>query len=454
MTTATDIHQLSAAQAAARIASKELSPVELVEALIARIEALDPRLKAWATVTADIARARAKEAEAEILKSGPRSPVHGVPYGLKDIIDTAGVLTEAGSKVYAGRVPDTDAHVTALLNGAGGILLGKTVTTEFADGHPPATVNPWNAAHTPAGSSSGSGVSVASRMVPAALGTQTVGSVLRPAAYNGIVGFKPTFGRISCAGVIPMSWSCDHIGILVRTVEDAALFLGVLAGADPSDPNSVDRPVPDYVAALRRSEAAPRIGFVRTYFLDETEEELRVDTERVAQQLAARGADVGDADPGIDFAKGYLAHRVVQQSEMAVFHEPMYRGHEDDYLPITREYIDAGFEHSAMDFVRANRMRHDMRERALATLESVDVLMMPTASGPSPRELSRTGDTRFQSPWSFTGLPSITLPTGLASNGMPLAVQLVGRPFEEEGLLAAAQWVERALDVHLMPPVD
>jgi aspartyl-tRNA(Asn)/glutamyl-tRNA(Gln) amidotransferase subunit A len=453
MTTATDLHQLSAAQAAARIARKEFSPVELVEALITRIGALDPRLKAWATVTGDIARAQAKQAEAEILKTGPRSPIHGIPYGLKDIIDTAGVLTEAGSKVYAGRVPDTDSHVNALLSAAGGILLGKTVTTEFADGHPPATVNPWNAEHTPAGSSSGSGVAVASRMVPAALGTQTVGSVLRPAAYNGVVGFKPTFGRISCAGVVPMSWSCDHVGILVRTVEDAALFLGVLAGSDSDDPNSADRPVPDYLAALGQSAAAPRIGFVRTYFLDEAEDETRADVERVAQQLATAGANVAAADPGIDFVKGYLAHRVIQQSEMAVFHEPMYRGHEDDYLPITREYIDAGFGHSATDFVRANRIRHDMRERALAALAHVDVLMMPTASGPSPRDLSRTGDTRYQSPWSFTGLPSITLPTGLSSKGLPMAVQLVGRPFEEESLLAAAQWVERTLGVELSPPV-
>ena len=453
MTTTTNLHELSVADAAKRIASKEVSPVELIDALLSRVEALDPILKAFATVTADVARAQAKAAESEIVKSGPRSAIHGVPYGLKDIIDTAGILTEAGSKVYAGRIPDANAHVVDLLDAAGAILLGKTVTTEFADGHPSPSVNPWNAEHTPAGSSSGSGVAVAARLLPAGLGTQTVGSVLRPAAYNGVVGFKPTFGRIGRTGVIPMSWSCDHVGILVRTVEDAALFLNALAGYDPNDDGSVDLATPDFVAGLGRSDAAPRIGFARAYFLDESEEVTRADVLRVAGALGEAGATVEDVEMDIDFADGYRAHRVVQQAEMAEWHDPLYKADPSLYQAVTIEYIESGHKHSAIDFVRANGIRQQMRDAAMAAMANYDVLMMPTASGPAPHEVKRTGDTRFQSPWSFTGLPSISLPTGLAPNGLPTAVQLVGKRFDEAGLLAAAQWVERTLGVGQAPPV-
>ena len=448
----TDLHELGVAEAGERIAARDISPVELVEALLARIDALDPRLEAWETVTGERALAAARAAEAEIARTGARSKAHGVPYGLKDIIDTAGIPTEAGSKVYAGRVPDADAHVVTMLDRAGAILLGKTVTTEFADGHPARSKNPWNPAHTPAGSSTGSGVAVAARTVPAALGTQTVGSVLRPAAYNGVVGFKPSFGRIGRTGVIPMSWSCDHVGLLVRSVRDAAVMLQVMSGHDPNDSGSADLPVPDFPAALDAARP-PRLALLRGYFLDEADAETRGAVEDAAQRLAAAGADVRDADPGIDFAYGYTAHRTVQQSEMAEWHEPLYRGHEQDYLPRTREYLDAGFAYTSVEFVRAENYRAVMRDRALAVLADCDALMMPTASSPAPRELSNTGDTRFQSPWSFTGLPSIAIPIGLAANGLPLSLQFVGGRFGEEGLLAAAHWAEQTLGVRLAPPL-
>ncbi len=453
MTTTTGLHELSVAEAAERIATKELSPVELIDALLARIEALDPKLKAFVTVTAELARKQAQAAERDIMRSGPRSAIHGVPYGLKDIIDTAGIPTEAGSKVFAGRVPDTNAHVVDLLEGAGAVLLGKTVTTEFADGHPSPSVNPWNAEHTPAGSSAGSSVAVAARLLPAALGTQTVGSVLRPAAYTGVVGFKPTFGRIGRTGVIPHSLSCDHVGILVRTVKDAALFLSALAGYDPDDDGSLELEAPDFVAALDQLQGAPRIGFARAYFLDESEEVTRADVLRVAGLLGEAGATVEDVDIGIDFADGYRAHTVVQRAELAEWHEPLYKANPSLYQATTIENIEDGYRHSAIDFVRANGVRQQMRDAATAAMAPYDVLMMPTASGPAPHDITRTGDTRFQSPWSFTGLPSITLPTGLAPNGLPTAVQLVGKRFDEGRLLAAAQWVERTLAVQQAPPV-
>lgn len=449
-----NLHQLTATQSAALIGKKEISPVELVDALLDRIQTYDSKLKSFATVTGEVARKQAQEAEREIVQSGPKSPMHGIPYGLKDIIDTAGILTEAGSKVYEGRVPEKDAHVVQLFNNAGAIMMGKTVTTEFAGGHPSKSVNPWNPEYTPAGSSSGSGVAVAARFIPAALGTQTVGSVLRPAAYNGVIGFKPSFGRIGRTGVIPMSWSCDHVGILVRSVDDAALVLNTLAGYDPSDDGSINKVPPNFSAEINQISSTPKIAFIKTYFLDESEDITRQDVLRVAELLANAGATVEEVDPGIDFADGYNAHRIVQQAEMAEWHQPLYDATPDLYQAITLEYMKNGRGFSAIEFIRANNVREKMRDAVLKILETFDVLMMPTASGPATLGLLNTGDTRFQSPWSFTGLPSIALPTGLTPSGLPTSVQLVGSKMGEVGLLAAAQWVEKSMNVSIEPELS
>ncbi|MDP6549508.1 MAG: amidase, partial [Dehalococcoidia bacterium] len=241
-----ELHELSAGEAASLIRGRELSPVDLMESLLRRIDTLEPQLKAWVYLDRDAALADAAQKAAQ-LDGGTVGPLHGVPIGLKDIYYTAGIPTTACSKVYAGFVPEHDATTVALLKGAGAIVLGKTVTTEFACLDPSPTLNPWNPAHTPGGSSSGSAVAVAARMCPAALGSQTVGSVLRPASYNGVVGFKPTYGRVSCHGVIPVSWDLDTIGWMARTVEDAALLLQVMAGPDPRDPGTSQRTVPDYL---------------------------------------------------------------------------------------------------------------------------------------------------------------------------------------------------------------
>ena len=240
-----ELHELTVAESAARIARRQLSPVELMEALLERASALEPSLSIWVTLDADAALEAARESERELGSSGPLGPLHGVPVGIKDIYYTAGLKTTACSPILAEFVPDYDAASVALLKGAGAIVMGKTVTTQFACGDPPPTRNPWDAAHTPGGSSSGSAVGVAARTFPAALGSQTAGSVLRPASYNGVVGLKPTFGRISRYGVIPVAWSLDTMGSFTRTVEDAALMLSVLAGHDPRDRSSSTRPVPE-----------------------------------------------------------------------------------------------------------------------------------------------------------------------------------------------------------------
>ncbi len=441
-------YELSLAEAASAVAARRLSSLELTESLLARIAALEPTLQAWATLLPEQALDAARQADAG---SAPTGPLAGVPYGAKDIFDTAGIRTAAGSKIWADRVPNADAAPITLARNAGAILLGKLHTTEFADGDPAPSFNPWNPEHTPGGSSAGSGVAVAARMIPWAFGSQTVGSVLRPAAYNGVVGLKPTFGRISRLGVIPMAASFDHVGVLVRTVEDAALLLSALAGHDPNDPCSADAPVHDYIAAARGSDAPPRLGLMRGWFYEESDAETRLLTEEAAQKLAHAGALIEEVDPGIDFARSYNAHRTMQESEMAVWHAPLYEGNERLYGPKITVYLQNGYAHTARDYVAAAGYRREAQSLAGKALESVDALLTPTASGPAPKDRAQTGDTRFQSPWSFTGFPSISLPIGLSSDGLPLGVQLACAPFNEAKLLRVAAWAERVLDVRLAP---
>lgn len=445
-------YELSLTQASEAIRAKQLSPVELLESCLARAAALDPQLTAWALLTPEVAMAAAREAEREITQDGPKSPLHGIPYGAKDIFDTGGIRTAAGSKIWADRVPDEDSAPVAIVKRAGAVLMGKTHTTEFAAGDPAPSKNPWNAAHTAGGSSTGSGVAVASRMVPWAFGSQTVGSVLRPAAYNGVVGLKPTFGRVSRLGVIPHAQSFDHVGVLARSVADTAALLSVLAGYDLADPDCVDRPVDDYLGAVAAA-TAPRIGLVRGWFSDESDAEMRLMIEDVAQQLAKAGADVIEISPDIDFARAYEAHRVMQQTEIAHFHEPMFTEAEALYGPKVADYIRLGFGYTATQYVTAMNYRRAVVASAASSLEGVDVLLMPTASGPAPDDLTATGDTRFQSAWSFTGFPSISIPVGLAGNGLPLGAQMAAAPFQEGRLLAAAHWAEQTLGVELTPPV-
>ena len=445
-------YELSLIEAADAIRSKMLSPVELLESCLSRIEALDPKLVAWATLTPELALESARQAEHEIVKSGPKSLLHGIPYGAKDIFDTAGIRTAAGSRVWADRVPDRDSSPVAIVKRAGAVLMGKTHTTEFAAGDPAPSKNPWNVEHTAGGSSTGSGVAVASRMVPWAFGSQTVGSVLRPAAYNGVVGFKPTFGRISRLGVIPHAQSFDHVGVLARSVADAATLLSVLAGYDAADPDCVLAPIDDYVSAIRTA-SPPRIGLIRGWFLQESSAEMRLAMEEVSQKLARAGATIIEVDLGIDFGYGYEAHRTMQQAEIGHFHAPMFKNHEDEYGPKVADYIRKGFEYKATDYVTAMNYRRTMQNLSRSALSGVDVLLTPTVSGPAPRDLTQTGDTRFQSAWSFTGFPSITIPVGLSGDGLPLGAQFACGPFHEARLLSAAHWAEQALGVQLTPPI-
>ncbi len=445
-------YELSVVDAAAQIREGSLSPVALAESLLARVDALDADLQAWVTIDREAVLNTARQREAEVRQGGPLGLIHGVPVGLKDIFYTAGMLTACGSRVYADFVPDFDATSVAKIKAAGGIVLGKAVTTEFATSDPSPTHNPWNLEHTPGGSSSGSSAAVAARMVPAALGSQTGGSTCRPAAYNGIVGLKPTYGRISRYGVVPVSWSLDHVGILTRTVADAALMLAVLSGEDDNDPGSLRHPVPDFSAQMAETNRPPRIGLVRQYYQDYATPEIWAHTESVANTLAEAGADVVELPLPESFAQVHSFQRIVMNVDCAGFHEANHRLRAADYGPRVRAGIEMGLIIPPATYLKAQRLRRQFRADMGEMAARVDVVMTPATPAPAPKDLNTTGDAAFQVPWTAAGLPTVTVPTGLSDLGMPMAVQF-GGPWAEEGrVLGAAQWCERVAGLNQGPP--
>lgn len=447
------LHKLTVFEASARIAEGSLSPVALSEAYLSQIERLEPSLKAWVTIDKTAVMEAAGELDQELRTKGPRSPLHGIPVGIKDIYYTAGMKTTCCSKVYADFVPSYDATSVSRLKEAGAIILGKAVTTEFAHSDPPPTVNPWNAAHTPGGSSCGSAVAVATRMCPAATGSQTGGSILRPSSYAGTVGLKPTFGRISMYGVASLSWSMDTIGPLVNCVDDAALMLQAMAGHDPLDSRSSTEPVPDYRRALDEMHKPPRIGIVKDFFFSNSVPEVQKHTEGAVQLLAEAGAQVEEVSLPASFATALDAHAIVVNVECAAFHEEMFRTRADDYGPKLRETIEVGLLIPATYYVQAQRLRRTYRREMDAIARQWDVLLTPTTHMAAPRDLSTTGNPWLQSPWTTCGLPTITIPSGLSeSSGLPLGIQMVASSFAEGRLLAAARWCEKVLGVHLEPP--
>ena len=445
-------HELTVSQAAKEIKDNNLSPVDLAQALLERIEATDETLKAWVTIDREEVLTTAKQLEEEAQKGETRGLLHGVPVGLKDIFYTAGMKTAAGSKVYADFVPDFDATSVAKIKEAGGIILGKAVTTEFATSDPSPTYNPWNLEHTPGGSSSGSSVAVATKTVGAALGSQTGGSTCRPAAYNGIVGLKATYGRIRRYGGVPVSWSLDHVGILVRTVEDAALMLQVMSGEDVNDPGSSSEPVPDFLKQMAENNKPPRIGVVSQYYDEKSTAETWAHTQETVQKLKAAGAEIVELGLPDSFGSCHSAQRIVMNVECAAFHEQFHATQAEDYGPRIRSGMEMGMLVPATKYLQAMRLRRQLRQDMTQTVGQVDALLTPATPAPAPKDRNTTGDASFQVPWTSSGLPTVTLPSGLSQDGMPMAVQLGGLPFEEGKLLGAAKWCETALGVQLSPP--
>ena len=446
-----ELHELGVVESAEMIRNGALSAVELMEALLARCESLEGTLKVWVTLDRDAALAAARERDRELAIEGVRGPLHGVPVGIKDIYFTRGVLTTSGSTIYADFIPDYDATTVALLKRAGAIIMGKTVTTEFACGDPSPTISPWNAAHTPGGSSSGSAVGAAVGMFPAALGSQTGGSIVRPSSYNGIVGLKPTFGRVSRYGVYPVAESLDTMGPMTRSVADAALMLNALAGHDINDPDSSERPTADYLQAARSQGKLPILGLVPQFFTEQCDDETRANAESVVATLEEAGALVEEITLPTDFQEVLKAQRTLMSVEGAQVHESNFAAQPDDYSANVRGVIEQGFATSALTYLKAKHLQREFRRDVHVALRGYDALLMPTTPTPAPPSRETTGDPKFQSPWTFGGFPEITLPSGLSEDGLPLGVQLVAGHFDEAGLLAVAAWCEKVMEVQLTP---
>jgi len=415
-------------EAAERIRRGEVAAAALTEACLARIAKLEPGVLAWAHLDRDGALAVAHERDAEARAGRVRGPLHGVPIGIKDIFDVAGMPTTAGAKAFAHTRPTRDSGAVARLRAAGAVIIGKTHTTQFAFRDPSPARNPWDTTHTPGGSSSGSAVAVAARMVPCATGSQTVGSILRPAAYCGVVGLKGPHGLVPVDGAVPLAWSLDHIGPFARSVADAALVLAVMADAKV-EPARVE---------------APRLAVGRQLF-ERAEPDLRHHLEGVVERLAQAGARVTELTLPPSFGEIHAAGQVVLEVEAATYHQPAFAKHAADYGSGMREMLQIGLKRPATEYVAANRARLAFREAMIPLLEAHDALLSPTAPGPAPAGLGWTGDASLCAPWSSAGVPSISLPTGLNALGLPLALQLVQAPSGLERLLGVAAWCERVL---------
>jgi len=442
--------ELTIQKAARRMRAGELTAVKLVESCLERIHTGDATIRAWVEVYEKTALEEARRCDQEARQGHWRGPLHGIPVGIKDIIHVRGMWTRAGTPVYPAHVADEDAPVIARLRRAGAIFLGKTETTAFANNDPAITRNPWNPEHTPGGSSSGSAAAVADRMCPVALGTQTGGSLLRPAAYNGIVGFKATYGRISNEGVIPNSWSLDHVGVHTRSVADAAMLWSCLREAEP-------RPFARMPDAPRRSRpwapgSPPRLGYIRQFFESEASAEILGNLATVQGLFRAAGAEAVEValPPSFDFV--IPAWDAIKLAELYAYHRPLFEAHRDEYPPKLRKRLENGCNVPGHQYAEYLQHRILFQREMCAQLADVDAVFMPIASTTAPKGLASTGSSYFNRPWTVSGFPAMSLPTGLDKNGLPFGMQLAAQPYAEERLLDAAAWCERVLAFVARPP--
>jgi aspartyl-tRNA(Asn)/glutamyl-tRNA(Gln) amidotransferase subunit A len=429
----------------------ELTPLSLLETCLERINRYEERVRAWVSVQVDAARATAEERGVELRRGQWRGPLHGVPIGIKDIFDVFDWPTAGGSRLWAQSIARSDATVVTRLRQAGAVLLGKTVTTPYASFDPPPTRNPWNLSRTPGGSSSGSAAAVACGMCLGALGSQTGGSITRPASFCGVAGCKPTYGRVSVHGVMPLAWSMDHPGPMARSVRDLALMLQVIAGADPYDPGCSTRPVPDWTAALSGTLRTPRLGGLRGLFESKATEEMRRCMDDTVERLRMRGAVIADIAMPASFCEVVQRHRIVMAVEAAQFHQQRLQQHPQDYPPRIRDLLEEGLATPSVEYARTKAHQEQLRRDMLPCFDDVDALLSPATPGPAP-DAATTGDPVFNSPWSYLGFPTVSFPAGRSSDGLPLAIQVAGQPWSEGSLFAAAAWCEDALGIDLGEP--
>jgi aspartyl-tRNA(Asn)/glutamyl-tRNA(Gln) amidotransferase subunit A len=463
-----DLANLSIARAARALRAKELSPLELADGYLRRIAQLNPRVNAYVTVTAERAREDARRATDELATGNARGPLHGIPIAHKDLYETAGIRTTGGSKIHGNYVPNADCTVVRKLREAGTVLLGKLNTHEYAYGvttnnpHTGATHNPWDLARIPAGSSGGSGAAIAAGLATATTGTDTGGSIRMPASLCGVVGLKPTYGRVSKQGVLPLSYAFDHTGPITRTVEDAALMLNAIAGYDPADATSVRIPVADATAQLGKGVRGLRIGVPRAWFFERADDEVTAAVERALAELVRLGAEVRDVPiPGVGEAVGGLFGFVLAEAQE--IHADSLRARPSDFGADLQALLTSPAPGTAA-LMEGLRARDALTAAMRSALETVDVLVTPTTPIAAPRigeDSVRIGGAdesvlvamiRCTAPFNATHLPALSLPCGFTRAGLPIGLQIAGRPFDEATVLRAGHAYEQATEWHLRTP--
>ena len=458
-----DLAFLTIAEASALIQARQLSPVEYVEALIARTETFDPQLHAYVTPTFDLARQQAQQAEHAIMAGTYRGPLHGIPFALKDIYDTKGIRTSGHSKVCLHRIPEADATTTGKLYEAGAILMGKLATHEFAHGGPsfdlpwPPARNPWHLAHFTGGSSSGSGAAVAAGLVPMALGSDTGGSIRGPASLCGLAGLMPTFGLVGRGGVIPNSYTFDHCGPLARCVEDCAIVLQVIAGFDPRDAGSLQRPIPAYRTALQRDLKGLRIGVLRHHWEEDlpASEDVCRAMEEALQVLKSLGAELKDCR--VRALQPYFDTKVIiAETEIFSIHQPDLIARAGDFGADFRARVLPAVLFTANDYVQATR-RHRQMVAEMAPLYQQYDAFITAGQGEAPRLDAHRSLTFWQRPNLFTASnvtsqPALEICNGFGAHGLPLGMQILGRPFDDAMVLRVGHAYEQATDWHRRHP--
>ncbi len=438
------LHELSATEAAGLIRAGVLTSEELVQGCLARVRAVDGDVQAWTFLDPEHALAQARAADLHKASGAPIGALHGVPIGLKDIIDTADMPTENGSVLHAGRTPSRDAAVVARLRAAGAVIMGKTVTTEFATRTPGKTRNPHNPAHTPGGSSSGSAAAVAAGMVPLTLGSQTTGSTIRPAAYCGAYALKPTHGLISRRGMLMLSRTLDHVGLFARSVEDLALLAGELAGHDEGDPDTRPRArIPFAGIAAEEPPLDPMFAFLRTPLWDRTDGDSQA---AFAELIAALGDRVEEIELAPSAAQVWEWHAAIGGAEIALNLRHEWETGRDRLSAALRERIERGRAVSALDYQIARSRIAPLNESFLELFQQrYDAILTPAAFGTAPVGLASTGDPAFCAPWTLCGMPAVSAPLMEGANGLPLGVQLVGPRDGDAKLLRTTRWLARRI---------
>ena len=464
-----ELHYMSAWELSGLIRNRDVSPVEVVEACLAQIEKTEPTLNSFITLMPEQARSAARRAEEEIGRGNYRGPLHGIPVGLKDLFNTAGVKTTSGTRIYDNYVPDEDCTVATRFGQAGAILLGKLNMHPFAfgptgeNGDYGHMHNPWNPERITGGSSGGSGSAAAAGQCTITMGSDTGGSVRIPAALCGIVGLKPTYGRVSRAGLTPLSWCLDHPGPMVRTVEDAALTMNVIAGHDPRDHATSDAPVPDYTTALTGDIRGLRIGVVKEYFETEIDPSVAELTQQAIAVLGELGAEIVDVSlPLYEYAQPIS--NAILSAEATAAHRDVLLSDGDKMYPQVRERLEEGFFISAAEYLRAQQARQVFCQQVAGLLESVDLLAGPVEPVTAPKILERRIEiggqalpavpmlTKYTRVYNITGSPAISVPCGFGPDGLPVGLHLAGRNFDESTVLRAAYAYQQATDWHTRRP--